>query len=558
MGAASIGGIDSCFINHPFEPSTSWSSHDIRNKIEKKLIIAYKSFESKQYLKAVELFKEFELYYDSTGYPKGKFSSKIKIAMSYAGLGDIQSSANYMKQALNGIELYEQNTKGKIYSNLGALYDILDSTEQTKHYLLKGLHIVNNGEDFKLKLALLTNLAAIYLEEDSSVNAYYYLLESKIIGESINDTNSLVSTYSNLGLYHDMEGNADSTLIYYRKALSLIKDETWLDQKIDVFENLMMYYIKNSSEDSTHYYYYLLYDALEKKFNLFNAKEIAKMEAYYDLKDKEYRLNTALREKQLAELAEKAKRNENYILRLSVILAVFVIAFVLIVYLQNRKNNKLKLLQAEDKRRKLIDEQQKELINTKLETTRRERDRIAMDLHDKVGGGLATMKLKTQTVEELPKEKKNELISYLNEIIKDVRHISHDLRSKNSDLSIKSIMHYLCESVNQSGALNMEMYCSIKCKLSDKLRDDIYLVILELTNNTIKHSGAETLSLQLIERDEVIYINFEDDGCGMDLNFNGGGIGIKNVRDRLSNIDGEIEIDSARNKGFRASINIRL
>ena len=75
----------------------------------------------------------------------------------------------------------------------------------------------------------------------------------------------------------------------------------------------------------------------------------------------------------------------------------------------------------------------------------------------------------------------------------------------------------------------------------------LYRICQEWVNNVIKYSGAQTISIQLVQHPDELVVTIEDDGAGFDpgdLNRSQGN-GWKNINSRATLMKGTVEIDSA-------------
>jgi signal transduction histidine kinase len=93
----------------------------------------------------------------------------------------------------------------------------------------------------------------------------------------------------------------------------------------------------------------------------------------------------------------------------------------------------------------------------------------------------------------------------------------------------------------------------------------LYRIIIEFINNTFKHANANKIYITFKkEEDNKLKMIYADNGIGFDLaeiKEKATGIGLLNIQNRVSTLDGELEIKTAQNKGFIASIvlkNIKL
>ena len=87
----------------------------------------------------------------------------------------------------------------------------------------------------------------------------------------------------------------------------------------------------------------------------------------------------------------------------------------------------------------------------------------------------------------------------------------------------------------------------------------MYRVIQESVNNVIKHAQASQLNVQLIKNKNSIEATIEDNGIGFDSKGTDyEGIGLKNIRDRVAFLKGNVDISSQKGKGTLLAIQIPI
>ncbi len=88
----------------------------------------------------------------------------------------------------------------------------------------------------------------------------------------------------------------------------------------------------------------------------------------------------------------------------------------------------------------------------------------------------------------------------------------------------------------------------------------IYFIVMELLNNTIKHSHAKESRLSIDENKDDLFINIMDNGKGFDSNtfHTLEGFGINQIKSRINNLRGTIEINSKINIGTTIIINVPI
>ena len=88
----------------------------------------------------------------------------------------------------------------------------------------------------------------------------------------------------------------------------------------------------------------------------------------------------------------------------------------------------------------------------------------------------------------------------------------------------------------------------------------IYRIIQELINNAVKHSKATEVFVQYLEEGERINITVEDNGVGFDKESisKKTGMGLNNLKTRVTYLNGDIDIISSQEEGTTVHIVIDL
>ena len=84
----------------------------------------------------------------------------------------------------------------------------------------------------------------------------------------------------------------------------------------------------------------------------------------------------------------------------------------------------------------------------------------------------------------------------------------------------------------------------------------MFLSIRESIQNTQKHAQATSLVLQFSETRKALFLTISDNGEGFDAAVNKGGIGLKNMQERIEEINGVFFIESVLDQGTTIHIQI--
>jgi len=264
-------------------------------------------------------------------------------------------------------------------------------------------------------------------------------------------------------------------------------------------------------------------------------------------------------EKQAKELAiQKAKVTKQQSIILSVtILSTLIITFLIV--LNKRKQNLLKT-----KMQAAFLEHKNMAASAILDAEERERKRIASDLHDGIGQMMSAVKMnlsgiasKTNLFNEQEKILLDKTIALVDESCKEVRIISHNLMPNallKSGLS-SAIKTFLDKIDHKKLKVNLHTD-GLEERLNDNTEIILYRAIQEIVNNVIKHSKANQLVISLIKDNDGISCTIEDNGIGFEMSQTQNGIGLKNIKNRISYLNGTVEWDSAKDKGTLVAIHI--
>jgi PAS domain S-box-containing protein len=207
-----------------------------------------------------------------------------------------------------------------------------------------------------------------------------------------------------------------------------------------------------------------------------------------------------------------------------------------------------------------------------LEAQENERKLVAQELHDSVGASLAAIKFaleeKLSTMQDsAPAEGMSieNIISYVNDTIKETRRISSHLRpSMLDDLGLMATIRWFCrefEKIHPDVQIDQRLDIE-EDMTSESLKTVIYRVLQEALNNVAKHSNADTVRLILSAHGDQIELTVEDDGCGFEVDAVLSsddpliGYGLCGMYDRANICGGACEISSSIGKGTTVRISL--
>lgn len=273
----------------------------------------------------------------------------------------------------------------------------------------------------------------------------------------------------------------------------------------------------------------------------------------------------ALAQCQREEADEQASRARQRVVGLSAI--TLLLALVALLLLRAMRNRKRLALQERELHVKQVDEllhqQEIKAINAMLEGQEKERDRMAKDLHDRLGSMLSAIKMQVgaleggvQEVRSTQETQHSKVERLLDEAVGEVRRISHDMVTTTlSRFGLAKALEDLCDSVRVSGRLAVELQLfGLEQRLERSVEITVYRIIQELVSNVLKHAQAGELSISITRSPGRLSVMVTDDGKGFDPALAGKGIGLQNVRSRAATLGATVQLDSVPDKGTTVSV----
>lgn len=178
-----------------------------------------------------------------------------------------------------------------------------------------------------------------------------------------------------------------------------------------------------------------------------------------------------------------------------------------------------------------------------------ERNRIAREIHDNVGHGIAGILIQLQAAHKLfdrdekkSKEILKKSIENLSDALSLLRNTVHNIKP-NETLGVE----YIKSVINNFGfcPIDFKLYGDFGLLTSSQL-EILGLIIKEALTNAAKHSKATKVDITIDINEQYSRLYIKDNGIGCDKLKEG--LGISGMRERVLNLGGTISVSS--NDGF--------
>lgn len=183
-----------------------------------------------------------------------------------------------------------------------------------------------------------------------------------------------------------------------------------------------------------------------------------------------------------------------------------------------------------------------------------ERERIARDVHDVLGGTLVAMKFEMSLLESKldsqlaqARERARNVGRMVDDAIATVGRVTRELRPGIlKDFGLAAAI----ESQGEDFAQRTGITCNILCTDHDLDPDydtalALFRIFQEALTNVSKHAGGTEVRVRLMQEGDEVVLEIADDGCGLaatDLQ-KPRSFGLRGIRERMSSLGGRLELN---------------
>jgi two-component system, NarL family, sensor histidine kinase UhpB len=509
----------------------------------------------------------------------------LNVGNLYFRMGDYKKAAESHLQALTLFETL-QNKRGQSFCvhGLGVDFFRLKQFDQAKIYFEKSIAIKQSLNDKRGLVVTQTSLGQVHDQakeyaraEDlfraalagaremnlvlEHANANFYL---GVLYKHTNDL-SKAKSYLNTALVvakplgdSSFLATINSEIIGLRLAEQQLmenanRDESTLVKNLDTqirtgdldgqtvgYAQLSAFYAQNKKYEKAFQYLVLhkkLEDSLRGERVILQIQELEK-KYQTDKRDQEIVL---LKKDQELKALELSRQRANSIISILVFVSLVTIGFLLI----NRyriMNRTKRLLEIE-----------------------KMRNNIARDLHDDIGSTLSSINILSQVA--LAEQSANPQ-NYLQRIGDQSKRMMEDMgdmvwsinpRNDSMEQVVVKMREFATETFDLK---NIEYGFSEEIakglKLNTEQRKNLFLIYKEALNNAAKYSGAKKVEISLQQQGHALMMRIRDNGQGFDEQTIKPGNGLRNMRERATEINGQLSLKSTSGQGTTVQLDLPI
>lgn len=442
--------------------------------------------------------------------------------------------------------------------NLGSILSLKGEVKPAIEDLKNAIVLYSAKGDLAGKASSYTTLGKIYLDNNMLDDGKAAYQEAWAYFELHPDVSYTSLSLHGLGKWALMTNRFGQAEGYLKKSLLVARQNKQDDIRLSVLRDLVEA-LKNQGKYEASFN--MLQEAYALRDSLTEEKRIMAMEemqAKFDVQQK----GSALKISQM-ELAQRTAER-NWFRSGAVLLSLLVFAVFFAFRYRLRLNRRTAAHRSEIQEQRILHLEQENKVaalTAMLKGQEQERNRVANDLHDSIGGLIASIKSHLNASKRDGKlfEKTNDL---LDKAAAEVHRISHNMMPRALILSgLKGALEDLAQDLEQQGLnCEIELIGLEDLQLSPANTVMVYRIVQELTHNVLKHAEATNLLLQAMQNDGRLMLILEDNGKGFNLQeaLKRKGLGLSSIQSRVDFLHGEIEWDSVQGEGTSVSVIVPL
>jgi signal transduction histidine kinase len=363
-------------------------------------------------------------------------------------------------------------------------------------------------------------LARVWLTKKEYAKALEYAAGAMDYAERHGDptvTAKILAAFSDIYL---AQGNYEASGRYAMQAMELFPD--YVKVNPEVAFNVATSHLFAGDREEAYNYYHLYAMRMQENTDKQFRETMTGMEIVYETEKKKLRIADLERQK---------------VLYIFIGIAAGLLAIMIWIIFRQKIRNEQK-------------EMQLAVANAVFEGEKRERERFTRDLHDGINGMLSAIRIELAATEHL-----QNIRDRIDDCIEEIRRLASGVMPVSLQrYGMKAALEDYCRSFPN---VYFHFFGEDR-RIDGKIELVVYYCAYELMHNSVRHSGATAINVQLIQEDDRISLAVQDNGCGYDGESFGQGVGLKSLHDRIKILNGKLEITSSPGNGTETTIELKI
>lgn len=490
-----------------------------------------------------------------------KYDCYLTLGNALFGLNESEKALHYYKLAYEATGQLPDDPqqlilKVQIYNSIAKVYQKKNQHQLAARYLTDALKFGKiQQEDIKSYTYVLNNLAysKFKIGDKSAQGLFEKVLR---ITDSIDNVPTQVSVKLHMAEYYFQTGERPRAYAFATDALNKAHIEHIFEDELKAL--LLLSEIDVDRNAHYHKRYIALNDSLLNNERVVQNK-FARIE---------YETDEIVSQKNIALAEKKAISAQRWLIVGVSFMSILLLLSLFYIKSQQAKNKQLVLIKEQQKNneeiyRLMLDQQQK------LEEGKQiEKKRMSKELHDGIMGRLTSIRLNLFIL-----SKKNdpdtiakclEHVAEIQNIEKEIRVIAHDLNREvfSDNVSFIAVVESLFSAIQSHSDINFNISTDEKIDwqtISSHVKVQIYRILQEALLNIDKYAEAKNVQITMVQNENILDIQVDDDGIGFDPEkVRSGGIGLKNMHERMREINGNFFLKSKAGQGTKINLTIPI
>lgn len=526
---------------------------------------------------------------------KGSAAVEDNMGTILLGKSEWDKAAPHFYKAVEWADKAQADTlKVLPYINLAHIFETLGDQKQERHFLSKAYDIAKKYNNAKLTAIAGVSLMMSHIETSDLDSAR--AIANHVMRHMQGNQAMKACSYYALAVWESAQGNwrtADGYYLkmktdpdmpeHFRHTFSYAYANFLADRKLyekaqpiyeDVIAKARKYQRQGDLHDVLEKYHAFLATAKDYK----RAYEVAveymavhdsthRLQMEESVRDINIKYETAEKEKalQTSKLALSEKTNQRNLLLGGLVLLALLGSMAFFW-----QRNRVQLTQhlrdrdaqiAQQKIAQLKREQEHLAFKAMASGEEAERNRLARELHDGLGGILSGIKLAlTARKKDGVETEHRATVDMVDKAGSELRRIAQNLMPESlAKFGLVAALEDLCADLEHYAGLQTSFqHYGLQQPLPEPVVLPVYRIVQEALNNIVKHAQATEVMVELILENQQLHLTIEDNGIGFrpESEADFGGQGIKNIQSRVDYLHGSIELDRTPDHG--ATINITI
>lgn len=495
-------------------------------------------------LKAIKIYEEID--------------DEVLLGNAYGGLGyslrtrDLDKALLYMRKAIHLLEKNQDSVGlNPTYDNYGVLMENAGKVDSAIYYYHLALGIKRTQKDSIGIPFALGHLAGAHAVKKEFEKSKAFLDEAYHIRTKRNDVYGIAETSVQYADFYFSQGKYSEAAPWYKKSYEQAIANNYVHLAQYASSLLSECLEKTNQPNEAIKYLKISHDLKDSLLNEKSNKAMAQLEIQYETEKKEKLL--AEQEVMLTKEQLRVKQRNYTLLGLGLVL-IFILVLSYYIYKQ-QKFKQQKLIEEN----RLKDELAKITLQNQLH---QERTRISRDLHDNIGSQLTfiissvdNMGYLFKTADEKLRERLTGIADFSRTTITQLRDTIWALNKDEISFDdLKSRLFNYIENakiVKENITFNFEVNVNQKISFNAIEGVNIFRIVQEAINNSLKYSAATKIEVLLYEENGKLCLSVEDDGIGFNVEKVNLGNGLENMKNRASSINTDFILDSTPDKGTK-------